>query len=269
MSNAGAFHELMNASKLLHRKDGNILVICFDFEKNLPLPLTNLGQEYYKRQLWLHNFCVHDVGSGEATMFLYAEHYANKGPNEVISCLQFYLESFVRTEAEIIHIFCDNCGGQNKNRYIFLFFQMLASAGKFKQIFVHFPVPGHSYMPCDQDFALIEKQRRHKQQVLVPSGWVNMIKEARNENFEIVYVQHPLMDDMRPDGTPVCKVFDYKSAFEKHLNTVIDGGMRQIKGLKFEGDKVFVRHSLLNEEYFEVNLVKVRDVNFDAILSGL
>ena len=35
-------------------------VICMGFEKNLPLPLTGIGQEYYKSQLWIHNLRIHD-----------------------------------------------------------------------------------------------------------------------------------------------------------------------------------------------------------------
>lgn len=32
------------------------LSICMDFQKNLPLPVTNVSDEYYLRQLYLHNF---------------------------------------------------------------------------------------------------------------------------------------------------------------------------------------------------------------------
>ena len=45
-----------NASALGENRD--TVVICMDYERNLPLPLTGIGQEYYKRQLWVHNFCI-------------------------------------------------------------------------------------------------------------------------------------------------------------------------------------------------------------------
>ena len=51
-------------------------VIAMDYEENLPLSRTEVGQEYYKRQLWIYNFCIHD--NDRATAFLYAEHYAAK-----------------------------------------------------------------------------------------------------------------------------------------------------------------------------------------------
>lgn len=97
------------------RERNKTVVLSMDYEKNLPLPLTGVGQEYYKRQLWLHNLCIHNSVSEEATMYLYAEHFAGKGPNDVISCLDHYISNL---PPEITHIvlFADNCFSQNKNR---------------------------------------------------------------------------------------------------------------------------------------------------------
>ena len=84
--------------------EGDTAVLAIDYQKNLPLPLTGLSQEYYKRQLWIHNFCIHDNVTNDATMFLYAEHYAKKGPNEVISCLNYYFDG-LSTSISKVHIF--------------------------------------------------------------------------------------------------------------------------------------------------------------------
>lgn len=95
---------------------GDADVICLDYEKNLPLPLTGVGQEYYKRQLWLHNLCVHSMVMDHAPyMYLYAEHYAGKGSNDVISCLDHYICHLPETITKLT-IFADNCFSQNKNR---------------------------------------------------------------------------------------------------------------------------------------------------------
>ena len=39
---------------------------------NLPMPRTGVSQEYYRRQLWIHNFCIHECVEEKATMFLYS-----------------------------------------------------------------------------------------------------------------------------------------------------------------------------------------------------
>ena len=111
-------------SPLARVTDGDTAVIAMDFQKNLPLPLTGVSQEFYERQLWLHNFCIHDCIHENATMYLYAEHYAGKGPNEVISCLDHYLSTLPATTKNL-KIFADNCFSQNKNKYIVAYLQCL------------------------------------------------------------------------------------------------------------------------------------------------
>ena len=194
--------------------DGSVHVIAMDYQKNLPLPLTGIGQEYYKRQLWLHHFCIHDTVQEKATMYLYGEHYAAKGPNEVISCLNHYVSTLPASVKEL-HIFADNCFSQNKNKYMVAFLQHLANA-KLRLVYIHYPIPRHSRMPCDRDFGRIEKKKLKRDRVVVPSEWVNMIRTVDTKHpFNIVYVEHPLTDDLTDDGTPVVHVMDYKRAFDQ------------------------------------------------------
>lgn len=112
---ADVFNVQINESTEAAKLDGHTAVIAMDYEKNLPLPLTGIGQEYYKRQLWIHNFCIHNTVTDTANMYVYAEHYAAKGPNEVISCLDHYISKLPPTTTKLI-VFLDNCFSQNKNR---------------------------------------------------------------------------------------------------------------------------------------------------------
>ena len=109
---------LQRKSRKQHNQPGVPTMAAFTLlqwttRKNLPLPLTGIGQEYYKRQLWLHNFCIHDTVQEKATMYLYGEHYAAKGPNDVISCLNHYVSTLPASVKEL-HIFADNCFSQTK-----------------------------------------------------------------------------------------------------------------------------------------------------------
>ncbi|XP_072941532.1 uncharacterized protein [Epargyreus clarus] len=54
-------------------KKNDKLSLCFDYQKNLPLPVTNVSIEYYSRQLWLHNFGIHNLSDNIASMYLYTE----------------------------------------------------------------------------------------------------------------------------------------------------------------------------------------------------
>ena len=75
-SNAHKFYSAMKEAK---ESDDSVFAFCMDFGSNLPLPVTNVGEEYYKRQLWIHNLAFHNLKSGQAYMFVYSEHFAEKG----------------------------------------------------------------------------------------------------------------------------------------------------------------------------------------------
>ena len=235
------------------REVKDTVVLAMDYQKNLPLPLTGIGQEYYKRQLWIHNFCIHECVNEKATMFLYAEHYAGKGPNDVLSCLSFYVKS-LPAEVTKIELFADYCFSQNKNRYLIAFFYALVHNGTIEEVNVHYPLPGRSRMPCDRDFGRIEKKKRKKDKVSLPSEWVELVRNIDHQNpFTIAYVEHPLTDDLQDDGTPVVRVFDYKVAFDPLLRA--PKGISAIRGLKFmRGAAPVCRYSMTGDCGTEVCL---------------
>ncbi len=210
-------------------------VICMDYQKNLPLPLTGVGQEYYKRQLWLHNLCIHNMVDDDATMYLYSEHYAGKGPNEVISCLDDYIKDLPQS-VTALHVFTDNCFSQNKNKYLCAYLNYICNV-RLMSVHVYYPIPGHSRMPCDRDFGRIEQKKKHIDRVSRPSEWVETIRTTDiRKPFTIKYVEHPVTDDLRSDGTPVVKVKDYKTALEPH--TKPPKQIAATRGIVFERGKV-------------------------------
>lgn len=139
--------------------DPSEMIICFDYEKNLPLPVTNAQDEYYISQLWLHVFGIHNLKTHKATMYTYTENFAQKGPNEVITCLSDYIENHKDKLQTKLTLFCDNAFSQNKNRILFTYLDQLCKNNVFTVIEIWYPVPGHSMMPVDRDFGAIEKKK--------------------------------------------------------------------------------------------------------------
>ena len=180
-------------------------------------------------------------------MFVYAEHFAGKRPNEVILCLDFYI-SILGDSTKKLHIFVDNCFSQNKNYYLVAYLQVLANT-KLEEVHVHYPLHGHSRMPCDRDFGRIEKKRRRKDRVVGPSEWVKLIKEIdQADPFSIVYVKQLVTDDITDDGTPVVKVKNYKGIFDDYLR--VPNGISTIRGILFKrGMGPLYRYSMTGESH--------------------
>jgi hypothetical protein len=105
-SEADKFYQIIKDIKNFVKINRSVCATVLDYKKNLPLPVTNVSCEYYIRLLWIHNFCIHTMRTESAEMFLYSEHFAGKGPNEVISFLKFYIEK-LETNITSLYVFCD------------------------------------------------------------------------------------------------------------------------------------------------------------------
>ena len=155
----------------------NSTVLTFDLQQNLPVPTLTHGAMFYMRQLWVYNFGIHDCSSGSATMCVWNECIAGRGSNEIISCL---LEYFAQERPKSKKLICysDSCFGQNKNTQMICFWSKLINKGQFTRIDHKFLVRGHTYLPNDRDFALIEK-KKDSAMVHLPEDWERVIREAR------------------------------------------------------------------------------------------
>ncbi len=92
-----------------------------------------------------------------------------------------------------------------------------------------------------------------------------MIKECRQneKKFEIVYLQYPLTDDMRPDGTPVCKAMDYKAALDPLLKASADENLTKLRGVFINKNNISAKRSLWDPETkkFPIEFVEKRKQN--------
>ncbi len=109
------FYTIKSEIKSLVKTNRKVCAISLDYEKNLPLLVTKVSSEYYMRQLWVQNFSIYSLENEISEMFVYSEHFAGKGPNEVISFIDSYVER-LDPNINILYIFCDNAFFQNKNR---------------------------------------------------------------------------------------------------------------------------------------------------------
>ena len=88
---------LQSDTELAKNNPEDVTVITFDLMKTLPTPLLSTGICYYKRQLWTYCFGIHNMGNGDVYMFVWDESVASRGPQEIGSCILYFLKKFVST----------------------------------------------------------------------------------------------------------------------------------------------------------------------------
>ncbi|RUS71872.1 hypothetical protein EGW08_020363 [Elysia chlorotica] len=103
---------------------------AFDFWKNFQCPNISTNDVYYKRQLSLFTFNVHDLGTGEVHLFPYDETVGRKGANDMASMLLFLFNEILPKEVTHLQLFCDSCPGQNKNWTMLRFLHFMVHTKK-------------------------------------------------------------------------------------------------------------------------------------------
>lgn len=164
-------------------------VVSVDLEQVLFIPTLTHSDMFYSRQLSCFNFGIHVADTDDAFMCLWDESLTGRGGNEIASCLQkvFSHPDFIKRQNLVL--WCDNCIGQNKNKIILMLLIFLVATGVYERVEQKFLVSGHSYLPCDRDFAQIEKRKRVVKN-FTTNHIANMIAEARHKKpFKVVKMQ--------------------------------------------------------------------------------
>lgn len=165
------------------------IVLCVDLQQVLFCPNLTHNNVFYQRQLSCYNLAIHNAGSNKAMMFFWDETIGKRGSAEVASCVLKYITSHYLKlrEGEIrkLIIWSDRCIGQNNNWRMIALLQHLVINKYFTTVEQKFMTTGHSFLPCDRDFAMIEKAKKGKT-VYVPFHFVEIIANAKDSNqFEV------------------------------------------------------------------------------------
>ncbi len=164
-------------------EDSSTFTACFDMQQNFPLPRTNIGEVFYKRQLWMYNLGIvctkFSKKYNNVHLYTWLESQTGKGGNEVVSILIDFLtnlsnnSAFKRKNYKTLSLFSDSCPAQNKNYSMVLALLMFVNSPQcpFLKITFTFPVRGHSYMAPDRVFGRIEKELKKHETLLLPSHY--------------------------------------------------------------------------------------------------
>ncbi|BES91839.1 transposon protein [Nesidiocoris tenuis] len=154
---AKAFYELMKEAESM----SNSIAFVFDLQQVHPLPKTPIGDAFYRRQIAFYTFCCVGINSLNPTFYTWTEVQGGRGAVQIGSCLLHHLNNLqFEGNVEKILLFCDGCGGQNKNSHILhtlSYWLQNKSPSHVQSVQLTFPVRGHSFLPADRVFGRAER----------------------------------------------------------------------------------------------------------------
>lgn len=179
----------------------------FDYAQQVHLPSNPLqpGPIYFlvPRKYGLFGVCCEAIPR-QVNFLIDEAHLISKGSNAVVSFLHFFFSNYGIGETDV-HLHCDNCSGQNKNRFVVWYCAWRVAMGLHKSITLNFLITGHTKFSPDWCFGLLKKAfRRH----VVPAQ--SVLEEVVNGSSAVNMAQVI----GREDGTTVVPVCDWQ-AFSK------------------------------------------------------
>lgn len=172
------------------KKNRNTVVVCVDLQQVLFCPNLTHNNMFYQRQLSCYNLAISNQANSKSMMFFWDETVGKRGAAEVSSCILKYTEIHFTPlkpgEACVLIFWSDRCIGQNNNWRMIALMQHLVVGNYFSSVEQKFTTTGHSFLPCDRDFAVIERAKKGTK-VYIPMHWVEVIANASPTRFEVCY----------------------------------------------------------------------------------
>lgn len=121
--------------------DDSVLAVVFDYMQNITLPRIAVQETFYLRQLTVSSiFCIHNLLTNKVRMYISHEKEAKKSPNKVRTFLMDYILHEIekrhisnKLPYTMLHLYSDNCGGQNMNHCVLRFMTAWTDNGIFQE----------------------------------------------------------------------------------------------------------------------------------------
>nr|CAI5842730.1 unnamed protein product [Callosobruchus analis] len=165
-------------------------VALYDLQATLPCPKGDTSNFYYISKLNVYNFTIFNIKTKDVECSVWHEGHAHRGADEIGTCVLKYLE-LINSSAELqgseidVVFYSDNCGGQQKNRFMLSAYLYAISHFKYTSIrsITHkYLITGHSQNEGDSAQSVIERQiTRHLKSsaIYTPEQYYTLIRTAK------------------------------------------------------------------------------------------
>lgn len=217
----------------------------FDFAQQVHFPnmAAQPGPLYFLTPRKCGVFGVHCEGVRQQMNYLIDEGISvSKGSNAVISYLHHFFNTFGLGEMSA-DLHCDNCAGQNKNRWVLFYFAWRVHKGMHSEVTLNFMPPGHTKFAPDQCFGTFKKAYRRSH----VSCLQDIADAVRESTVEAGVNQAQLVG--REDGSVLVPTYDWQAFLAPAYKPL--AGVKSIGHFRFTGQDpgaCFYRTTLADQE---------------------
>ena len=160
------------------------LALTFDLQKAHVLPVLTTNKAYYKHQLTLYNEGLHDMSENQGYAHLWTENIVKRGSQEIASVIYRFVKKYC-CRKQSLSFWCDNCGRQNKNQFVAMaMIYMVNTIEDLQVVDIRFPYKGHTFLPDDSNFGIIEKKIQAKELLYTVDDYVEAMSKCNSYRKE-------------------------------------------------------------------------------------
>ncbi|CAG9783437.1 unnamed protein product [Diatraea saccharalis] len=245
--------------------DNTIETLTFDLEKTNCLPRLPTNIIYYKRQLNLYNFGIHQASNNQGYFNIWLEHEGGRGTQEVGCCLKKFILNNLRNTTKELILWADSCGGQNKSiKLVLMLLHLLLNHDKLEKITMRFLQPGHTFLPNDSEFGDLECALKTHNRLYTVDDYINVMKSCRRKNKFVI--NKFCSEDFQSVEPLLQAITNRKKDINKEK--VYWQKTFQIEMKKCEPNKLYFKSDVTSEEVQTVDIAKIgrrRQVSFKDI----
>ena len=158
------------------------VVLHVDFGKHILTPKVSSQENYFTSKLKSRQFGLYNAGEHKYYVFVWPEHVAGKGADEVCSCLYVLFTDIINISSRFLIIWSDNCPSEFKSNKVMHFLDWLTRTDFLSRIDMKFLVAGHTYCIVDRKNGNLENVLKKYEKIGTLADWIRIVSSNFRED---------------------------------------------------------------------------------------
>lgn len=255
-----------------NRNDG-VIVAVYDLQAVMQVPKGQVSLFFYKSRINCFNFTISDLRAQDVICFFWDEIVGKRGAVEIGSCVLRYIDTLLQKHPDkdiAIIFYSDNCGGQQKNKYLLTAYAYAVVTKRVKSITHKFLIRGHSQNEGDNVHSVIEKQiKRHIKSgpIYTPQQYCTLIRTAKKTGRP--YQVEEMTQEQFYDTKMLQEEWGTNFNLDEDRNQVKWHDIKILRVEKENPGAFFYKSSFSDENFKKVSVRKRRTKDDQIVFTGL